>query len=156
VKRIDGPYGHAIKQDLLPPSERPNPDAVASMDRWILYLPQGSPAWTHYMLSGASLADFPGVPPAAKRFPEATHEVIVAAIDPDFPKEKLERGGVKLLTPLNYAFQVVATDAAFNRLLKHLALGLINGELTPEPQGIQGARELMESRAQQFLKDTGE
>src|ERR1700675_2115866 len=112
MKRIDGTVAgyYARKWPLPPVKDRPNPHTIASMDRWTLHLPGQHPFWADYMLSGSSLADFPGVTPAHKQFPEATHEILVAAIDPDFPKENLDQGGVQILEPLTHVVQVTTTD----------------------------------------------
>lgn len=154
VKRLDGASGcYAVKHNLPPVKDRPNPDTVASLERWILHLPGHHAAWDFYALLCCSLADFPGVPPAKKHFPGATHEFVVGAINPDFPRSNLDAGGVDLLEPLNYVEQLaLPNDAAASRILEAVAADFVNGNLPAEPQGILGARSFFRARLQK-LKD---
>lgn len=134
---------HAFSVPLPPVSERPNPDTVASLDRWTLFMPGPSPAWNYYCVLGVCLRDFPGVKPAHKKSPEMTHEIIVAAMDPDFPQENIDKGGISLLDPLNYVHQFVApSDEMANKVLEAVTRGFLEGQLVIEPQGVSGAREL--------------
>ena len=142
-QRIDGPDNrYAIRHDLPPASERPNPDTIACLNRWILYLPGDHPAWSYYMVSAISLADFPGVPPAKKLHPESTHEIIVGAINPDYPKENIDTGGVDILRPLNYAEQFTATDDLAHAITTDMVRAFLNRSLLIEPSGYLGARDL--------------
>lgn len=138
MKRIDGIIRgyHAVKHDLPPLEKRPNKDTVPSFERWILHLPGQHPLWSDYALLSCSLAEFPGVPKAEKHFPEATHEVSLFAIDPSFPRESLERGGIQILEPVNYCVQLATTDDKFRNMVEQLVLKFINGEFPAEPDGI--------------------
>lgn len=158
MKRIDGTVDgyYAIKHDLPPMEERPNKDTVASFERWILHLPGQSAAWSDYALMSCSLADFPGVPPAKKRFPEATHEIHLFAIDPTYPQVDLDAGGVALLEPVNYVVQVATTNERFRELIEQLAVKFVNGEIPAEPQGVtvngEPAREWFEGLCREMVK----
>lgn len=140
MKRIDGisPESsyYAIKHDLPPLEKRPNKGTIAGLPRWIMHLP-GQAIWSNYCMTGCSLADFPDVPPAKKHFPQATHEIQVMAIDPDFPKENLDKGGIAPLTPMNYVVQLAAdSDDKVVVLLEKLAVMFVNGQLIAEPLGV--------------------
>lgn len=146
----------AFSYPLPDVEKRPNPDTVAALDRWSLILPGQHAAWDRFVIMLCSLADFPGVPPAVKHFPEATHEVDVFAIDPRFPKEAFDKGSVQILEPVNYVHQFVATDEKANQVAAHLAERFVRGELPAEPQGItindKTAREYFADVVAEFLK----
>ncbi len=153
-ERIDGagPMNFfAQRYELLPPAQRQNPDSFFALDCWILHLP-GYAIWPHYLLSGTGLADIPGRRPATKQFPEATHEVLVAAIDPDCTQADWLDQRIQTLSPINYVRQMVTTETVANALLRHLAERFVSGFLPPEPQGIVGARELFNDTVDQFLQ----
>jgi hypothetical protein len=142
AKRIDGPNGrYGCKFLLPPPAERPNPDTVASMPcRWALHLPRDHAFWADYSLCCCSLADFPGVQPAHKEYPEATHELQVFANDPARREGLWKNGSIAPLSPANYIVQfTVASDDEALLIMEEVATWLINGVpdgLPGEPQGI--------------------
>lgn len=140
VKRITDGNRYAFEVEIPPPQERPNPDTVAATGRWNMVLPGDHPNWDRYVLAACSLADFPGVPPANKKFREATREVVVAAIDPTFPEASFVDGGVQIMSPMNYVEQIITTDEVAVRLMEFLADGFVHRTLVAEPSGIRGAR----------------
>lgn len=138
MKRIEGKNGYyGICHPLPPVDDRPNQDTIASFERWLLYLPGQHACWNRYALCGATLRDFPGVPPAKKHYEEATHEVCLFAIDPNFPQENFDKGGIQILEPINYCFQLTTTDANFRNILEKLAEMFVQGQLPADPEGIR-------------------
>lgn len=135
------------------PEQPANPDAVAALDRWQMYLPGDHPLWDRYCILACTLADLPGVKPAVKHFPQATHEVSVHAIDPKYPADKFDAGGVQLMSPVNHCVQVVSTDEKVNAAVEAVARLFVDGQLIVEPSGITGARELFESRLRALCED---
>lgn len=146
MKRIDGTHGfYALKHDLPALADRPNHDTVCALDRWILWLPGYHAMWSCYVLVACHLRNLPGVTPAVKHFPEATHEISLWANDPERVQVALEKGGFAPLEPANYVKQIILRDdAACNRLAEDIAVEFINARLLPEPQGIRGAREMFD------------
>src|SRR6185369_12538005 len=64
--------------------ERPHISQSATLGAWVLWLPGWSPAWDMFILSVVHLRPIEGdVKQATLKFPEATHELILAAIDPE-------------------------------------------------------------------------
>lgn len=134
--------GHAFRVKLSPERMR-TMDATASLDRWIMYLPRQSPLWKYYVLTGSHLRDEPGMTPAKKKSLEVTHEIIVAALDPEFPEEKIKAGSIRMLEPLNYVYQFECeSDEKANEVLEYLAGLCVGSRLIAEMQGMQGMKEL--------------
>jgi hypothetical protein len=83
-------------------------DHPASMKAWLVCQPASHPHWSFYSVGAISLADVPGVPPANKHFPEATHEFLVVALDPSKPLPPIKRWEKAAhLTPIDLCHQVV-------------------------------------------------
>lgn len=140
----------AWMSDLPPVAERPNPDTVASLARWHLEMPNSHPFWDRWVILTCSLADFPGVPPAKKEWPEATHELSVWAINPDFPAEEWAKGGVSLLHGANHVVQFVCKDdAAALMIAAFAAEAFVCGRQVIEPEGVHGAREIFTTMIRQ-------
>lgn len=121
--------------------ERPHKSQDGTLGAWLMWLPGWSPAWDNFILSVVHLRPIPGERPAIKKFPEATHELILAAIDPEHPADwRNIFKDCKYLTPLNVIQQfVVSSDANAVLVCEALAQFCIRGHLPIEPQGITGA-----------------
>lgn len=142
----------AFKVVLPPLADRP-PDTIASLDCWNMVLPGDHAFWDRYSITACSLADFPGVQPAKKQFPEATHEILVFAIDPKCPQDVFERGENWILTPQNHHVQCVATDESCNKAIEELARLFVDGNLWVEPQGVWGARDQFKMTVYELVGD---
>lgn len=153
MKLYDNGQRYAFKVDLPAPADRPNPDTVAALDRWNMVLPGDHPMWDRYTVIGTRLCELPGVPPAFKKFKEATHEIVVAAIDPRFKHEKFAAGGIQFLEPINYCEQFISTDEDANELIEHLAAMFVQQLLTPEPCGFIGARQKFRDEVYKFINE---
>lgn len=119
----------------------PRPDSVATLASWLLYVPWGSPAWKHYLVSIISLEDIEGVPPAVKNYPAAEYEIMVVALDPKYHPNPTDASTLRPLTPINYQeqFHDVPREKIAG-LCEVFAMAFIHGDLLIEPTGIQGAR----------------
>jgi hypothetical protein len=157
--RFERDWGNGMKYEafstrLDPVGKRKTPDANASLCRWMMRLPGQHPLWSRYVLTMAHLRDIPGVPPAKKVFRDATHEIIVAAIDPDYPDEHFKLGGVAMLEPINYAKQIQArSDQHALAVVENLASMCVERKLLAEFQGIRGHKELWDSTVDQLVTD---
>lgn len=145
ILHLNGRAGDAYK-GFIDPTEFTDPAHVASLSIWIIFVPGQSPAWGHYVLCGVHLREIEGVRPPVKRFPDATHEVMLFALDPELgndlrPENFFERkeayfkntGRSGFLDPCNYVGQVrQATDATFTRIVDMMAESIVNGVLPAE------------------------
>lgn len=155
MKRLDGLINfYALNHDLPPVKDRPNPATAACINRWVLHLPGYSVFWNCYCLAGCHLREVEGTPLAIKHFPEATHEIVLFALDPDHDQETLRSGGIAALKPTNYCKQVsLRGDEQLDVVLRELCKEFVAGRLIPEPVGINGARELFDAAIERFVRD---
>ncbi len=58
-------------------------EAPASLATYLLHCPGAHFAWSYWWLGLVHLRELPGIPPAKLHFPEATHELMWAAINPE-------------------------------------------------------------------------
>lgn len=108
---------------------------------WLLYCPEAHPFWRFWLLSGCSLREFPGVPPATITVPGATHEVAIWSIDPnhriDIELFRLGtwRGGKPrpLLQPPDLVHQLtLGPDELAEMLLELMVRMMMAGEMSPD------------------------
>ncbi|MGW1039347.1 hypothetical protein [Streptomyces sp. NPDC002547] len=128
---LSGPYGTAHR---IPPA---NYTAnLAALDGWIITAPSWHPVWSQYLLDVISLDDTPGLPPARKYFPGATHELMVVVLNPDHgPYDARTFGapdGLSFLAPVNIGEQFTGTDEQARRLSFLSAQAVVAGLLCPE------------------------
>lgn len=101
---------------------------------WLLQ-GQWHPHWHQFVLSVVHLRELEGWPPPKLDFPEATHELLVMAIDPSEEPctvEELESGQqVKFLMPIDVAEQFIATDEEMVRVTDLCAQACMDGRLNP-------------------------
>lgn len=127
---LTGGYGTAHRMPAHAYADRP-----ATLDCWIITADCWHPAWSQYMLGLVHLADTPGAPPAKKRAPDATHELLVVALNPEHgPYDAATARSDQLhhLTPVNIAEQFTATDEQALRITRLCARAVVDGRLTPE------------------------
>lgn len=152
MKTYEGNAGRGFRAELLPADDRPNVDSITCLGRWNLYLPGQNPFWTRYTLGVVHLRDSKAISPAKKHFPEATHEIDVFAVDPDFPEEKFAEGGTAPLEPINHVVQFVARDDREAVLVaEKMVRRLVEGLEFAEPSGISGARELFAANVREGI-----
>lgn len=144
-----GPNGRADLVDLSDLSPDLDPRLTLNVAWWLITSPGWSPAWDQYMLAVFALRPTPGVPDAHLQFAGATHEVLVAAIDPTDGRWDVTQAHAAVaagkslpwLTPINLAYQFEATDDEMRQIGELCAQAVVEGRLIPEPRGIAGARE---------------
>lgn len=110
----------------------------AGVAEWLIHAPWAHPVWHSYFLTTIHLRDLPGKPPAVIYLPNATHELLLYALDPDAACcEEIIRGeadvGASCLQPANFAAQFIAEsdDDAGGRIAETVVL-VCNGELNPD------------------------
>lgn len=108
----------------------------AQLATWIVTAPIWHPLWSQYMIAVVSLADLPDHAPAYLQFPEATHELLVIALNPDkgpYDAASISASNpVSILEPLNIIEQFIATDEQAILICHGLAHGVCDGMLNPE------------------------
>lgn len=137
-----GTFGSAYKVTLPAPAERERPAMQASLVSWFLHMPGSHPFWSCYLLSLVHLREIEGAPPAFKRYPDATHEIHVIALNPEKSPKPDDMTTWQCLTPINVVEQFEAkSDDDAVLMLEQLARACVDGLLYVEPQGVRGARE---------------
>lgn len=116
-----------------------NKDWQAGLDLWLLHRPGAHPFWWNYVITGCSLRDIEGVPPAKKHAPDMTHEVSVWACDPEWKPDDSwctdteGRWAKYILHPPNMIRQFPAfTDDLLNELLFLVARACCHGHMNPD------------------------
>jgi hypothetical protein len=116
----------------LEPSDPP--DVSATLGAWFLQCPGQSPAWQHYHLSVIHLRPILGVKPATINRQGATHEVMLAALDPKYNPLPDDMGTWHWLLPLNFVGQLeLPSDENAKTVLDILARAVADGFLWAEP-----------------------
>lgn len=135
---ITGDAGRAWRWQVTD-EERSRPDAVATLDQWLLLAPGAHPWWAWHVMAGVDLAPHDGLPPAHKRYPEAQYELLVLALDPDQPVPQplgLPRAGeLHCLVPPDVVVQfhnVPGGREQARRLVELCALACVDGRLIPD------------------------
>ncbi|WP_086746210.1 hypothetical protein [Streptomyces scabiei] len=107
----------------------------ATLDAWIITAEHWHPHWSQYLLALISLADIEGAPPAKKRTPDVTHELLVVVLNPDhgpYDARAVRPGDLHHLTPVNIAEQFTATDDQALNIARLSVRDVVDGRLTPE------------------------
>lgn len=116
---------------LLDKSFDSRPDVQATIESWIVSAVYAHPFWSHYMVTCIHLRDIDGTKPANKVFDEATHEVLVVALDPEKPYPL--NAAPNIMKPINYAGQWIAlNDEEARATVEDCVKGIINGTLSPD------------------------
>lgn len=151
--QIAGPHGTAGRVPAAHLTDNP-----ATLDAWIITAPGWHPLWGQYLLALLTLADVPGQPPAVRHRPGTTHELLVAALNPEqgpYDAATVTNTSLHLLTPVNIAEQVTTTDEQARQLPELCVRAVLDGVLNPEtgdaPERIRAAW----SRAVQQTLDHG-
>jgi len=134
------------------PSKLRKLDHAATLGTWVLTVPGAHPFWHSYWLSAVHLRDIPGAPPAAKHYPEATHEIMLFALDPDKSLPDPDDGDnfhPAFLTPANLVEQIHGvTDEQATSITEKLGRSFVDGICSPDTD--------FRSHTQQILRNTVE
>ena len=133
--RIEGLHGTAERIAL-----GDGPQWAETLCSWLLTAPWAHPLWSQYDLIVVRLRDgMPGFPPPKRQFDGATHELLVIALNPEYGpftpaslRKFADKGSLPLLTPVNIAEQVEATDDEAAELAELAARSVVNAQLNPE------------------------
>lgn len=129
-----GLNGTAVKLDL-----RPELSGFESTLAWWLLTGSWHPIWSQFVISVVHLRPIEGQPEAKLQFLDATHELLVMALDPGDPPtvhspEKLMDKGlgpIGYLLPIDVCHQFIATDEEMIQIASLSAKACIDGHLTP-------------------------
>jgi len=106
----------------------------AGLAGFVVFATGYHPFWSEWLVMSCHLRDEPGVPPAKKQFPEATHELQIVALDPEsvvYP-DSAKKSKVKHLTPVDQIVQVVATDQEMIRIVELAATAIVSCNCSPD------------------------
>lgn len=139
---IVGPYGtvqHVPMPktgDLLPVSRAA---ITCTLGTWLITAPIFHPAWSQYVLSLIRLDEHPDLPPPVLKFPGASHELLLLAVNPapgeqtpETVRDHCRDGSLPFLQPVNIAEQFTGTDDEMRAVAWLAARGVVNGVLHPE------------------------
>ncbi|MGH9608066.1 MAG: hypothetical protein ACRD34_00195 [Bryobacteraceae bacterium] len=131
VKRGVAGVAREILIDVLPTDPR---SWTGTLSQWYVEAPNQSPAWSEYYIGCVHLRPIEGGVEPVLSFPEATHEFVVAALDPSHKPKAFAPESWYFLTPINLVYQVkLPNDATAVRILS-LAVGeVVNGRMWAEP-----------------------
>jgi hypothetical protein len=139
---ITGAVGRAYPY----PINGPGPHAVLTF--WVIEAAGVHPFWSRWLVSTIHLRAMPDLPPPIVRADGATHEIMVAALDPAYYTTHFPVGRrdarLWLLTPMNWEWQFPASrDDTAIAVARAVVRGLVEGQLLLEPQGINNWRQVM-------------
>ncbi len=102
------------------------PPGTAMIEAWIVHQDGWSPCWSHYFATIGHLRNEPGMARADKRFPQATHEFRVDAMDSAREPKADDPKTWCLLSPANVIWQFdSATDEQAAEVCKKLVMECI-------------------------------
>ena len=113
--------------------------------------------WDRWQLTVIHLRDLPGIKSAVKNFPEATHEIVVASIDPDTPPIDTDNPtNVRWLQPIDQMVQFeVPNDASALSLAEKLLQLITRGELSPDSDYRSAWQHLITGTAEHYRGEHG-
>lgn len=136
---LSGPFGQAWSIMLQPIGQRGKPDFDAMISHTIISAPQSHPLWWIYALSIIHLRHIDGVKPAHVKFPGATHELMLLALNPEKPVpdiDAMEHGdfdSFHLLQPANLVEQFQVPSDAYAWYLGETAIkAIVDGIISPD------------------------
>lgn len=115
---------------LLEPA--PFPAGVAT---WLIEAGWAHPVWHSYILSVCHLRPLAADPKPILYLPDASHELILLALQPDQPRQKMftDRTAIYPLVPPNFCAQISERSdvRAFQRA-RFAAVDVVEGRLSPD------------------------
>lgn len=103
---------------------------------WVIFAPYAHPLWSYYALATISLRDVEGVEPAIIYNEEATHEIMIVALNPD--NEPTVNDFLHYLSPLNYVGQwKEESDESALATTEQTVRDVVNGILNPDTDAIR-------------------
>lgn len=134
--KLTGPIGSATETGV--PEFAPS----TCLTSWFLDLPPAHPFWPRYMLSVVHLREEPGMKPAILLYPEATHELMIGALDPQFNPVPHDASTWKWMQPFNVVHQFHGLSDGQAKALAQWAAGeVVEGRLWVETSDRMGEQE---------------
>lgn len=130
---LTGIVGKAWRHDLEAAVVRmgleDRPPAELTVSSWVVYAPCAHPLWAYYWIGCVSLRSIPNAAPPLILIPNATHEVMVYALNPDI--DPAIDDGPQMLLPANFHGQFIEAcdeDAAarVQASVKEVVAGLLS------------------------------
>ena len=104
----------------------------AHLELWLLYCPGAHLAWAYHALGLVTLRDTPGLPPAVKSRPDATHEFMCMALHPDHEPDP-DDPPWEFLQPPNWIHQIAGgTDDVARRIAHMVVQQIMTGRTSPD------------------------
>lgn len=129
--KFEGKFGWA--QDI-PISPKAN-NAENNLAAWLIYAPNAHPIWAFHILSLLRLDD-----ECVRLYENATHEILVLSLDPEFQPYSVEKLSgdmaqkldIPYITPADFVGQITATDEQAKLLIVYAARACTVGHLIPD------------------------
>lgn len=123
-----------------------------ALGMWIIHAPWAHSMWGYFAASLIHLRDVEGHPPANMQFPEATHELVIMALDPShYPPDEDE---LHYLTPPNIAQQFTAdNDAAALETIELLMQKVAEKRISPDEDFRSAWRHVLLDHTREELKE---
>lgn len=153
-----GRGGTAWRLRLAPLGDRARPDWDATVDAFILRVPEAHPFWDHWLVSLIHLRPIAGVKPATIRLTGATHELLIMALDPECALPGLDVDASfhpRWLSPIDVVEQFQATDDAVAAQIFELAVRVIvDGQASPDQDWRAWWKEAVATTARHYADGT--
>lgn len=129
-----GRAGKAWRMPLAEVGKRSVADWDATVAIFVVHAPGITVAWDHWSISVIHLRPIPGVPDAAIRSEGATHEFVIAALDPGHILPRVNAwSDWRFLQPVDVVEQFKAsTDAVADRILELAVDAIVRGVASPD------------------------
>ena len=126
----------------------------ATVRAYIVHAPHGNPFWPWYVIACVHLREMVGVESPRKRFSEASHEFLIAAVTPDsYPNLNPDQnvGDVGWLEPLDLVHQVAnLTDEQAGKVLDLVVEAVVGFGWSPDQDNREMWKRSIESTADHF------
>lgn len=110
------------------------PEQAAALSAWLVHAPDQGAFWDDYIVSLIHLRSVPGATPPVIRVAGATHEILVAALDPEHRPNAADAASRVILLPLNVELQFLGLDDDAAKAATELLAGAVcDGWLLAEP-----------------------
>lgn len=132
IERAPDLQGHGRAWKVTHAGTRP--EQAATLRAYIVHAPHGNPLWPWYSIAVYHLREIAGTPAPKLHFKEATHEFLIAAIDPNtyegvHPDRASTFGH---LQPLDLVHQESLSDEHAAKILDLVVRHIIEGGASPD------------------------
>lgn len=119
---------------------------------WVMNVPGAHPFWSWWTLNAVHLRPIEGVRPAFLRFPEATHEFLICALDPASyppPVDVEPETCFAILQPIDLVHQVSGLDdGQAARVAALMMRAIVDGRMSPDQDYRSAWRRLIDGTAE--------